>query len=330
MAGFGRLVDGGDLGDSYNYSPPANDSIVDVPESVSVEITEHGPVRATAVMTSIYRIANHVDGGSQRRIGEHLMEVVTTISVCADSPLVSVESTFVNPGRDHRLRVHLPLPTPASISRAECAFAVVERGTEAEGRADEFGLPTFPSRRFVQSGGLTVIHEGINEYELVDIQDGAASTLALTLLRSTGMLSRLGMAYRPFPAGPLTPVEGLQLLGRRITSRYAIVLGEVDPYEVADEFLLPLETAASLGGGTRPLAGTSLEIRGAEVSSVRRRDGHLEVRLFNPLDGPTMVEIPGRSGWRLDLRGRMLGDFDNTTMLEAYEIATLQIDDAPR
>jgi hypothetical protein len=26
----------------------------------------------------------------------------------------------------------------------------------------------------------------------------------------------------------------------------------------------------------------------------------------------------------------MLGDFDNTTMLEAYEIATLQIDDAPR
>ncbi len=29
--GYGRLVDGGDLGDSYNYSPPRQDSFVDTP-----------------------------------------------------------------------------------------------------------------------------------------------------------------------------------------------------------------------------------------------------------------------------------------------------------
>ena len=33
VAGFGRLVDGGDLGDSYNYSPPAGDRIVDTPDA---------------------------------------------------------------------------------------------------------------------------------------------------------------------------------------------------------------------------------------------------------------------------------------------------------
>ena len=36
VAGYGRLVDDGDLGDSYNYSPPQRDSVVDTPESVTV------------------------------------------------------------------------------------------------------------------------------------------------------------------------------------------------------------------------------------------------------------------------------------------------------
>ena len=98
---------------------------------------------------------------------------------------------------------------------AESAFTVVTRGLTAEGRPDEFGLPTAPANRFVSAGRLTVVHEGVCEYELIDVEGDAAHTLALTILRSTGMLSRLGMAYRPFPAGPLTPVEGLQMRGKR-------------------------------------------------------------------------------------------------------------------
>ena len=69
-----------------------------------------------------------------------------------------------------------------------------------------------------------------------------AHTMALTVLRSTGMLSRLGMAYRPFPAGPLTPVEGLQMRGKRVELRYALALDCDDPYGLADDVLLPLET----------------------------------------------------------------------------------------
>src|SRR5262249_31650528 len=41
--GFGRLVDDGDLGDSYNYSPPRQDSVIDTPERVNVAVTERGP-----------------------------------------------------------------------------------------------------------------------------------------------------------------------------------------------------------------------------------------------------------------------------------------------
>src|SRR3546814_15674534 len=84
------------------------------------------------------------------------VEVRTVLTLHAADDVVRVDVAFDNHGlRDHRLRVHLPLPSPATSSTAECAFATVERGLEAEGGATELGLPTFPSRRCVSAGGLT-------------------------------------------------------------------------------------------------------------------------------------------------------------------------------
>ncbi|HEX3947467.1 MAG TPA: hypothetical protein VHW47_07155, partial [Acidimicrobiales bacterium] len=352
LGGFGRLVDGGDLGDSYNYSPPRADSTVEVPDSVTVVAVDSGPVRATAVVTAHYRWPDHVDGGSQVRVGEQPVEVVTTIEVRADEPVVRVSTAFVNPSRDHRLRVHLPLPEPAGESEAECAFAAVRRGLTVEGRPDERGLPTFPSRRFVRAGGLTVVHDGVAEYELIDVTgDGEGSgeepgdetggraagaegdepagpvahALAITLLRSTGMLSRLGMAYRPFPAGPLTPVDGLQLVGRRIEAHYAVAVGPVDPWALADDVLLPLEVTSSLGGGERAAEGTQLEVAGAEVTAVRREAGLLELRVFNPTAEEVVVTTGTRSGWLVDLRGRPLERFEGSFALRAHGIATARL-----
>ncbi|HTT85901.1 MAG TPA: hypothetical protein VMF60_00915 [Acidimicrobiales bacterium] len=328
IAGFGRLVEGGDHGDSYNYSPPAGDSIVATPDHVTLTVTERGPVRAVATVTARYRWPDHVDGVTRARVGEVSAEVTTDIELHADERVVRVSTRFVNPASDHRVRVHLPLPTPAEGSDAECAFAVVHRGLEAEGRPDELGLPTFPSRRFVSAGGLTVAHEGLLEYELVDMETGPsgprARTVALTLLRSTGMLSRLGMAYRPLPAGPLTPVEGLQLRGRTIEARYALCLGCEDPYAMVDDVFLPLEVAYPTGGGWRPAAGSELEVHGAEVSAVRRQAGMLEVRVFNPRDQECTVSLGARTGWLVDLRGRTLGPVDGSFALRPFGIATVR------
>jgi mannosylglycerate hydrolase len=240
-----------------------------------------------------------------------------------------VTTAFRNPSRDHRVRVHLPLPSPAAHSEAECAFAVVERGLEAEGRPDEFGLPTFPSRRFLSAGGLTVAHEGLTEYELVDIESTDAGprarTLALTLLRSTGMLSRLGMAYRPLPAGPLTPVDGLQLLGRPIECHYALCHQCDDPYAMVEDAFIPLEVVYAPGGGDRPATGSALDIGGAEVSAVRRVAGQLEVRVFNPTPGPTTVTLGERSGWLIDLGGRPIAPVDGSFELRGFGIATIRL-----
>ncbi len=330
-AGYGRLVDGGDFGDSYNYSPPGQDSIVDTPESVSVRVTEAGPVRARAVIAADYLWPDHVEGDSQARVGQQPVTIETTLELRADEAAVRVTTSFVNPSRDHRLRVHLPLPEPDSTSKAECAFAVVERGLTAEGRPDEFGLPTAPSRRFVSAGGLTVVHDGVCEYELTDItsrSDGdTASTLALTVLRCTGMLSRSGMTYRPFPAGPLTPVEGLQMTGRRVSLHYALAVGIDDPYALVDDVLLPLEVVSAPGGGTRPPTGSALRVDGAEVSAVVRNAGALEVRVFNPGPRPATVNVAGRSGWLVDLRGDPQSAFEESFELRPFGLVTVRLHD---
>ena len=323
--GFGRLVDVGDLGDSYNYSPPGSDTVVDRPDSVRVEVTERGPVRASCVITSVYTWPEHVEASTQQRVGSVHVEVATTLQVIADERAVRVATSFVNPARDHRLRVHLPTVAPAHGSVAECAFGTVRRGLTAEGRQDEFGLPTFPSRRFVTAGRVTVAHLGLNEYEVTGVEGGAGHELAITLLRSTGMLSRLGMALRPMPAGPLIAVEGLQLVGSRIESQYAIELDSSDPWELCDDVLSPLEVTTAAGGGWRDDDGSALRLAGAELSSVQIVDGLTEVRVFNTSDQPTVVSVEARRGWEIDLRGRMVREFEGSLELRARGIATLRL-----
>jgi mannosylglycerate hydrolase len=323
LAGFGRLVDGGDAGDTYNYSPPANDQLVDGPvRAATVTVLEAGPLRAQLRLDAVHHWPVQLDGHD--RTGGADVHVVTTIELQAGERLVRVTIRLDNVCRDHRLRLHVPLPSAATSSHAECAFAVVERGLTAEGGPTELGLPTYPSRRFVQAGGVTVVHEGLTEYELVDVRDGAAHELALTLLRASRYLSRGPMAYRPLPAGPEIEIDGSQVLGRHVL-RLGVQVGAADPYALADDLLLPLQLTTGAGIGTLPGEHQVLGVEGAEVSSLRRRAGTLELRVFNPTAAATTVRVLDRSGWLVDLRGRPLQPFDGSFPLGPWAIATASL-----
>jgi alpha-mannosidase len=160
----------------------------------------------------------------------------------------------------------------------------------AEGSATERGVPSFPSRRFVSAGGLTVAHDGLLEYEVVE--DGRV--LALTLLRSVGVLSRDGHAFRTVPAGPALDVPEAQLHGRR-EARYAVAVGDVDPYRLVEDAFVPLLVAHADGGGDRPARGQALAVEGAEVSALRRKDGVLELRAYNPRAARARLTVAGQS-----------------------------------
>jgi hypothetical protein len=342
-----RLVDGGDGGDTYNYSPPAIDTIVDKPEAVSIDVTETGPVRARVVVTRTYEwpIAALGDERSCHARSGHSVttDVRTTYELRSGERFLRVEQSFDNHARDHRLRAHFPLPRPVTSSHAECAFAVVERGLHAEGGPHEFGLPTFVSRRFVDCSdgpvggeqGLAVLHDGLLEYEVVE----GGTELALTLLRATGYLSRSELSLRPNPAGPLDVLEGPQLQGR-VTVRYALLphrgtWADARLYEAADEFLVPLQKVRGGGwpGASAPATGSNLCVTGVPVSAVTRDgavgESGLSVRVFNP--GPVATDVSiTRDGTPLggavvDFVGTETGAFTGTLTVPCGAIRTLRI-----
>ena len=321
VAGLNRYVDGGDAGDTYNWSPPEGDRLVDQPDAVRVELVEAGPVRARLVVMATYSWTVPTD-------------VTTTVDLVTGEPFARVEVSFLNAHPDHRLRAHFPLPVPATGSDAECAFAVVHRGLTHDGNPIEAGLPTFPARRFVDSSngdvGLALIHDGVGEYEVVD----GGRELALTLLRTVGFLSRDDGRLRPVHAGPVVPTPKAEQLGRFRRS-YAIVLHrggwqDAGLHAVADDVLLPLEHAPVTGTARRlPAEGASLSVEGAEVTAVRRVGGTLVVRMVRASDEPGRVVIarngvPAR-GEKADLNGRPLAEVDGGLDLGPWEIATVHL-----
>jgi alpha-mannosidase len=339
IEGCGRLVDGGDGGDTYNYSPPDVDLVVDRPDTVRVEATETGPVRARITIDAEYSwpafAVGDVRSCSERSADTVRSTVRTTLELRPGERFLRVAHEIDNHSRDHRLRAHFPLPSTVAGSDAECAFAVVHRGLTAEGGPHEFGLPTFPSRRFVDASdgtfGVALVHDGLLEYEVVD--DGR--TLALTILRAVGYLSRTEPRLRRNPAGPPDPLNGPQLIGAQ-RAEYAVLVHagdwrDADCYGAADALLVPFERTrvAAHTDASRPLAGTALRVDGAEVSAVQRVPGGLVVRLFRAAvaAGPVTLEHEGVAarGFVVDLRGRPVVSFEGTVELEPSEIVTLQL-----
>ncbi|HEX5587528.1 MAG TPA: glycoside hydrolase family 38 C-terminal domain-containing protein, partial [Acidimicrobiia bacterium] len=342
ITGANRYVDGGDGGDTYNYSPPTVDRVIDRPDTVTVDVLEPGPVRARLLVTATYRWPSHAIGDEHacRARSDDTVETAmrTTLELRAGERFVRVRVDLDHRVRDHRLRAHFPLATPVTASHAECAFAVVERGLTAEGGPHEVGLPTFVSRRFVDAGGVALLHDGLLEYEVVD----GGTELALTLLRATGYLSRSEPSLRPNPAGPLDPLEGPQLQ-RRLTLDYAVYPHRGDWHDgavadAADDFLVPLERVSSGGllGASRPSIGTALSLDGARLSALTRdADGAIVARLVNlsSADATARVAFPdppsgtGRaSGQVVNLLGEPRRPFADEVALGPWEIVTLRFD----
>jgi hypothetical protein len=316
--GYDRLVDGGDEGDTYNYSPPAEDRLVDRPAVVVVEPVEAGPVRGRIRVRRWYEWPAQLTGG--RRTGAVAASVVTDLELRAGEPLVRVTTTFDNLARDHRLRTFLPLPEVAQESVAECAFGTVRRG-QPEGGDREPALATFPSRRWVAAGGLTVTHEGLLEYELIT----GEPALALTLLRATGVLSRPAPPARPNLAGPALELTDTQMVGPHRV-RYALAVGDRDPWRLADLAWMDLPVVYGSGGGPLPVSGSRLTVTGAEVASLQRVDGAIEVRVFNPSDQAALVGVPGHRGQVVDLAGRPVDTWDGEMIVGPWGIATLRLE----
>jgi alpha-mannosidase len=352
LTGVGRLIDGGDYGDTYNYGPPVTDRLIDTPVIVVTAVTSPGPVRGAIEVVSRYDwpVGLAPDGAARSEVTAPV-EVTTSVELRAGEPFVRLAIAFTNPSRDHRVRWHLPLPAPTDHSSAEGQFAVVDRALTGEAGHGEVPTPTLPAHGFVHVAGATILLDHVTEYELVDGRE-----LALTVLRSTGLISRNDNPFREDPAGPEVPVPAAQMVGPwQFAFGLLPTAGSWDALKVlaaAEGYQLPFVTvpgraeagqadgrqasaeASSGPAAAGPASGLRIDGRGVVLSALRRRGEELELRLVARTATDTQATISGRpivAARDVDLLGRpgpdrpVEPDGSLRLTLGAWEIRTIRI-----
>jgi mannosylglycerate hydrolase len=301
LGGLNRFVDGGDRGDEYTYCPPNNDDLIDRPSRAArIRVTERGPARWTLEVAQTYALpaalADSRDARSPQRAG---CRIVSRASLYPRVARIDIETEVDNRARDHRLRVHFPSGVRTDESHAEQHFGVLRRPLappEDDGTSLETPVGAYPQKSFVDVSdgqrGLAVANRGLPEYEALREADGTV-TIALTLLRCVGWLSRTDLRTRRGPAGPSLEVPGAQMLGRW-TFHYSLIPhagGWETSFQEAHRFARPLKAVrAGPGAGGLPPDGSLLEIEppALVLSSLKTgEDGHgVVVRVYNMSDVP--------------------------------------------
>lgn len=313
-----RLIDESDRGDSYNFGPTNDEPIT--ARLVESRISETGPVRGRIILSYELIGAFRFDRAVNQRAGEVSQRIDVTVELRADESFVRLGIRFVNRALDHRLRIHVACrEVEGSTSGGQ--FSATARGRKAEGGWGEYPLPTFPAYRWVSAGGTTIHTDRLMEYELVP--DG----LALTLLRSVGLMSVNVHPLRDEPAGSQIPVPGAQNLDRELTYQLAIDLGTRAGIPTRNE-IFRLNPLWRHGTGELPSFPTIELAEGSVVlESLRRREGRIEARFVNYSVNATPLgaQLPGQ--WdRTDLAGQTIevGVDPAALIIGGHEIVTLR------
>jgi alpha-mannosidase len=303
LRGLNRFVDGGDRGDEYNYCRPEDDLVINNPATTpTINLIEAGPAQQTLEIEMTYRLPASLAEDRSRRSEETVeMPIRTRVSLYPGVRRIDFTTTVENRARDHRLRVHFPVPIQTDCSHADGHFDVVQRSLDLpQDTADwvEQPVPTHPQRTFVDVNdgerGLMVINKGLPEYEVLR---AAGVEVALTLLRCVGWLSRDDLHSRRGHAGPAIETPGAQCLGEH-TFEYAIVphSGSWEAgFAQAHAFNTPLRAVATgIHAGKLPpqLSFVQIEPPSLVISAIKQAehsDG-LIVRFYNIAD----KEVAGR------------------------------------
>ena len=320
-AGALAMWDEGDVGDEYNFSPPAEQRVVTNAEirNWRIKAVDPGPLVASLEATFDLPLPPRASSDRGRReAGDAPLPVRIKVSMTAGSSQVSVRVHLENRATDHRLRLRFPTGArQVETTRADTAFAVMERPArrpQPKVMLQEMPVSAVPAHSVIDAGdaasGVSVWTEGLHECEVVEAPGGPA--LAVTLLRCVGFLSRDDLATRRGHAGPGLPTPGAQCLGLH-EFRLAFEPRSAPPSVAAllaasSSFLAPPRLIAPAG----PIEGA-----GAPVLSALKKCGEREslvVRIFNTRSEATPLRLaafrPLREAYRLDLREKRLKALD--------------------
>lgn len=294
--GLGRLVDGGDRGDTYNYDPPGDDLLVS--PTVSDVIVQESSVRVRLLVDAALDVPNGLSADRNTRSdGRVALPVRIVVDVWRGSPDLYWTVSLDNTATDHRLRFHVPVPGQPTHWTGDEHWTAVRRpfgpvlGALPVLPAHEASIGVAPVHSYAAAGGLALFVRGLPEVQGLEApatMSGDAE-LAVTLVRAVGWLSRFDLATRTTGAGPMFQTPEAQCQGPFVAHLAVRVDTGDDEFDVAtaaSRHRVPL-VAHQLRTGTSALSPRSVErisVDGAMVSAVKpAEDGTgVVVRLSNP------------------------------------------------
>jgi mannosylglycerate hydrolase len=302
-----------DMGDEYNYSHAEHSlRLTTIDAKAKSQLIGSGVTGATLKITVPFRLPKRSASDRKRRVSDTLLHpIVSYVTLRPGSHRVDIRTEVDNRAEDHRLRALFPTTIATNESTSEGQFVVLTRSMDhpkAEGWVEP-SLPQEPQQAYADltdgKRGLMVINRGLPEYEPQkgnQVTGGAGSTIALTLLRCVGWLSRGDLLTRNGNAGPEVPAPGGQCLGPH-TFHYALVphrgtLWEDETYRLAYEHNVALKAeVTSSHDGELPAEQSFVEISDpgilmAAFKQAEDKQGAV-IRLWNttPEDRKTTVRI---------------------------------------
>ncbi|MEJ2238013.1 MAG: glycoside hydrolase family 38 C-terminal domain-containing protein [Gemmatimonadales bacterium] len=250
--GLNKLEDTEDIGDEYDYSPCAYSQTVESHRIAGeIRVLKGGRLWGQLEAECVMSLPVAINPDRQRRSPDVVdCRVCTRVGLRQGSRAVEVELDFDNQAKDHRLRAEFPTGIVADTVVSDGHFYINHRPVDQASGEGWRQAPsgTYPQQSFslIQDGqrGLAVLNRGLPEIQAKKSESGEV-TLALTLFRSVGWLSRDDFETRGYyNAGPTLHTPDAQCLGKR-HYEYAVVAFsgsylDADVMGIAQRYKVPL------------------------------------------------------------------------------------------
>lgn len=195
-----KILDFVDMGDSYNFGPKSDDKGTE-------RFFKNSKILVKNPMYSSLEL--------------NFDNIKLVASLCADDDKIRIDIDWINSDKNHLLQFCIDTKTPIEKTLSEDLDEIIERKFDPnydarknlpKTKGIEVALNNAPMQRGVSANDITVVTEGITQYEVF------GTHLRLPILRATGLISNPQNPARTTPAGPPVEVEDLQQLGHNYQS----------------------------------------------------------------------------------------------------------------
>lgn len=309
----GILVENGDDGDSFNYSPPRKDMDVFSNESKCTVKISGSDIYDQAEIHFDMVVPADLDERAEGKVSVTML-VDMTVALRKDSKVIDFNVKVDNKGLSHRLCVLFDSQIVSAFNYADQQFGLIKRPnyyekemklymesmnnkTEKKAGIQELAnwandqstwqeppISIEPTQSYVSltdgKTGIAVIPQGVREYEVLD-----DSKIRLTLFRTYGFMGKENLIYRPGRASGERIIEtpAAQLLKEMefnfgFTS-YAGDINDSDIDTLAKQYNTNLEvyTYAEFLNGRLIFSQREIEGQNAKIHSLFETEGNLVV-----------------------------------------------------